>query len=103
MDHEERYNIEYPETSAVVKLKLTTEGYTLNIESFAFAIDKASKMVEEKVIEILSKDKTIQKVCGDDIEKFLVSVPEESIGLLHMNSENDVLYLKFEATVSANY
>jgi hypothetical protein len=102
MDHEERYNIEYPETTAIVKLKLTTEGYALNMNSFALAVDKASRMTEEKVIDILSKDSTIQKVWGDDIQKFLVNINEDLIGLIHMHSENDILYLKFEVTVSSN-
>lgn len=102
MDHEERYNIEYPETTAIVKLKLTTEGYALNMNSFALAVDKSARMTEEKVIDILSKDSTIQKVWGDDIQKFLVDINEDSIGLIHMHSENDILYLKFEVTVSSN-
>lgn len=102
MDHEERYNITYPETRAVVKLKLTTEGYALNLESFALAIDKASRMVEEKVVSILKADKTVQKVWGDDIEKFLVDIPEEEIGLVYMTSQNDTMFLKLIATVNAN-
>ena len=102
MDHEDRYKIEYPETRAIVKLKLTTEGYALNLESYALAVDKASRMVEEKVISILKADKTVQKVWGDDIEKFLVSIPEEEIGMVNLDSENDTIFIKLIATVEAN-
>ena len=103
LDSPERYNIEYPQTEALVKIKLTTEGSTLNIESFSLVVSKVSAMVEDEVIKILASDKTISKVFGEDIEKINVSVPEESIGILSLKSHDDILYITLKATVSENY